>query len=68
MIASKLEQRTKICLFLGFDFGVNGYWLWFVEQLSPNLLISRVVEFDEFTIIFEVRELVVANKDPSVCM
>ena len=38
-----------------------------VKSSSSNLLISRIVEFDEFAIPFEVRELVVAVKDPDVC-
>ena len=67
MSDGKLERSIKTHLFLGFDFGVNNYWLWFVKPSSPNLLISRIVEFDEFAIPFEVRELVVAVKDPDVC-
>ena len=45
VIDDKLEQRIKTHLFLEFDFGVNDYWLWFVEPSSTNLLINRIVEF-----------------------
>ncbi|EXB40234.1 hypothetical protein L484_003947 [Morus notabilis] len=57
----KLERMTKT--FLGFEFGVNGYWLWFVEPKSPSLVNHRV---DDFAILFEDKELVVADKNPGV--
>ncbi|PON83848.1 hypothetical protein TorRG33x02_203990 [Trema orientale] len=61
----KLERLTT--MFYGFEFGVNGFWLWFVELLSPSLLVSRVLEFDKLAILFDIRELVCADKDPGVC-
>ena len=55
MSDGKLERRAKICLFLGFEFKVNHYWLWFVGPKSPSSVISRVNNFDEFAILFGAR-------------
>ncbi|PON59267.1 hypothetical protein PanWU01x14_160160, partial [Parasponia andersonii] len=60
----KLEQLTTI--FYGFEFRVNGFWLWFIEPLSPSLLVSRVLEFDKLAILFDIGELVCADKNPGV--
>ncbi|PON99368.1 hypothetical protein TorRG33x02_049110, partial [Trema orientale] len=60
----KLERLTT--MFYGFEFGVNGFWLWPVELLSPSLLVSRVLDFDELAILFGIGELVCADKDPGV--
>ena len=57
----KLKQRIKTYLFLGFEFGVNDYWMWFVEPISSNLLISRVIKIDKFFILFEAKELIVVD-------
>ena len=46
---------------------VKGHWLWFVEPMLPSLLTSRVVEFDEFVILLEVKEFTFVDNDLGVC-
>ena len=45
-----LERLTTI--FHEFEFGVNSFWLWFIEPLSLSLLVSRVLKFDKLAILF----------------
>lgn len=61
----KFEKRIKTCL--EFEFGVKSFWLWCIEPLSLNLLIGKDVELCEFSILCDLRELVVTYKDPGVC-
>ena len=42
---SKLDPKSKQCIFLGFEKGVKGYKLW--DPLARKVVISRDVIFDE---------------------
>ena len=42
---SKLDSKSRKCVFLGFEKGVKGYRLW--DPVSKKTMTSRVVIFDE---------------------
>ena len=42
---SKLDSKSRKCVFLGFEKGIKGYRLW--NPISKKMVISRDVIFDE---------------------
>jgi hypothetical protein len=42
---SKLDSKSRKCIFLGFQIGVKGYRLW--DPVSKKKIVSRDVVFDE---------------------
>ena len=46
---SKLDAKSKQCIFLGYEKGVKGYKLWNPE--TKKLVISRDVVFDEASMV-----------------
>ena len=46
---SKLDSKSKKCIFLGFEKGVKGYKLW--DPVAQKVVISRDVVFDENSMI-----------------
>ena len=42
---SKLDSKSRKCVFLGFEKGVKGYRLW--DPISNKMVTSRDVIFDE---------------------
>ena len=42
---SKLDPKSKKCIFLGYEKGVKGYKLW--DPVAQKVVISRNVVFDE---------------------
>lgn len=45
----KLEAKSRKYIFLSYQFGVNGYKVWYLE--TNKLVISRDVVFDENAIV-----------------
>ena len=39
--------------------------MWFIELLSPSLLVSRGLKFDKLAILFDLG--ICTDKDPGVC-
>lgn len=56
----KLEWRTKFG-FHGLVFGVNNYGLWCVRSKSPKFVISQVMNFEEYVILFEEKSIDVGS-------
>ena len=54
---SKLELRSKRCIFVGYPSGIKGYRLWCPDPKSPKLIISRDVIFDESTMLHSKKEI-----------
>jgi hypothetical protein len=51
---SKLDPKSKKCIFLGYEKGVKGYKLW--DPVAQKVVISRDVVFDEKSITKTFRE------------
>src|ERR1044072_5849323 len=46
---SKLDPKSRRCIFIGYNKGVKGYKLW--DPIKKKVLISRGVMFDEKSIL-----------------
>ena len=46
---SKLDPKSKCCVFVGYDYSVKGYRLW--DHTSRKIVISRDVTFDESSLL-----------------
>ena len=51
---SKLDSKSKKCIFLGFEKGVKGYKLW--DPVAQKVVISRDAVFDEKSMIEDFRK------------
>ena len=51
---SKLDSKSKKCIFLGFEKGVKGYKLW--DPVAQKVVISGDVVFDEKSMIKDFRK------------
>ena len=51
---SKLDSKSKKCIFLGFEKGVKGYKLW--DTMTQKVVISRDVVFNEKSMIKDFRK------------
>jgi hypothetical protein len=58
---SKLELRSKKCIFLGYVDEVKGYILLCSDSKSPKFIVRKDVVFDKFAMIHLGMEFVVSG-------